>query len=103
MKWYEITLIAALVVLGIALWYQLYAMIVLDAKSRGLKRPGFWGVFATSADGGLIAYLIGRRSYASTMDEQDRATMNRRKRNALLLLVPLMALALGLLAMLIFS
>ncbi len=42
--------------------YEVYQIIKLDAKTRGLKHPTFWVFLASSSNngGGLIAYLIVR-------------------------------------------
>lgn len=56
---------AILLVGGIFAVYQLFRLVETDAECRGLKHPGFWGMFAVSGNGqsGLILYLIGRRKY----------------------------------------
>ena len=65
--------------------YQLYALVKLDAESRGLKHPKFWGLMATGGNNssGLLLYLIGRRKYPVTeMTPTGRQEMDRRKRRA---------------------
>lgn len=71
---------------AITLSYQMYNMIYLDAKSRGLKHPKFWGFFSLSGNkgsGGLILYLLGRNKYISNMNDEERAGMEIRKKKAL--------------------
>lgn len=84
--WY-IGLIVFVVLLGaITLAYQVYNMVYLDAKSRGLKHPKFWGFFSMSGNngsGGLILYLLGRNKYVSSMSVEDRSIMEIRKKKAL--------------------
>lgn len=84
--WY-VGLIVFIVLLGaITLAYQVYNMVYLDAKSRGLKHPKFWGFFSmggNNGSGGLILYLLGRNKYASTMSSEDQSVMEIRKKKAL--------------------
>lgn len=72
------------ILLGAAtLAYQIYHLTKLDAKSRGLKHPKFWGLFSmggNNGSGGLILYLIGRRKYLSTMSDADKQIMDSRKK-----------------------
>ncbi len=98
MTWYAIALLVIIFGLAGMLWYQVYGMVKLDAKSRGLKRPRLWGYFASSADSGLLLYLLGRRNYVSTMNEADQAEMEGRKKQALWLVVLLVAATVLLLA-----
>lgn len=65
--------------------YQLYNMIVTDAKARGFKHPGFWGFFALGNNngGGLILYLIGRRNHPILhMSDEIRQGLEKRKKAA---------------------
>lgn len=74
-----------MVLLGaLSLMYQIFRLVVLDARSRGLKYPGFWGIFSLggSGSGGLLLYLIGRNQYPSTMTDEMKRTMASRKRKA---------------------
>ena len=75
-----------IVLLGaLTLAYQIFRLTELDAKSRGLKHPTFWGLFSLSGNngsGGLLLYLIGRRKYPSDMGEEDRKIMFSRKKKA---------------------
>lgn len=56
---------AVMLVGGLEAMYQIYRMVLIDAKARGLKHPVFWGFFAMGGNnsGGLIMYLVGRRRY----------------------------------------
>lgn len=49
----------------IAMIYQLYKIIVIDAKARGIKHPKIMGLLATSGKSseGLIIYLLTRKKY----------------------------------------
>lgn len=79
--------------------YQIYRMTVLDAESRGLKHPKFWGFFALGGNNssGLIMYLIGRRKYpVINLSDAGRKEMNRRKKTVGAGLVFLAAGAVGL-------
>lgn len=81
MKWYEIIFIF-IVLLGAAnTVYQIFKMAELDAKSRDLKHPKFWGLFASGGQnsGGLILYLLGRKNYSSDISEEGKAIIQSRK------------------------
>ena len=65
--------------------FQLYKMVELDARTRGLKHPKFWGVFAMNANNssGLLMYLIGRRKYPIlNMTAENRKEIEKRKKKA---------------------
>lgn len=65
--------------------YQLYRLVELDARCRGLKHPKFWGLFSlsgTNGSGGLLLYLLGRKKYPLEMDPVQRGEMAARKKRA---------------------
>ncbi len=65
--------------------FQLYKMVELDARARGLKHPKFWGIFAMNGNNssGLLMYLIGRRNYPIlNMTEENRKEIEKRKKKA---------------------
>ncbi|MCQ9209905.1 hypothetical protein [Granulicatella seriolae] len=66
--------------------YQIYKIVVMDAESRGLKHPKFWGFFALGGQNssGLILYMIGRNRYPLNMAEEVKPIFNSRKRKAIL-------------------
>ena len=71
---------AFLLVGVISVVYQIFQMVVIDARARNLKHPGSWGVFTLGSDN-LILYLIGRRRYPVVrMTDADRKEMARRKK-----------------------
>lgn len=84
MSWYLIVLMFIAILGASTLAYQVYKMTELDAISRGLKHPKFWGIFSLSGNGGggLLLYLIGRRKYPSFMSNADRLIMESRKKKA---------------------
>lgn len=84
MTWYLIVSVFLAILGGSTLAYQVYKMTELDAESRGFKHPKLWGVFSLSGNGsgGLLLYLIGRRKYQSSMNEEDKAVMESRKKKA---------------------
>ncbi len=75
-----------MVLLGaFSLMYQIFKLVVLDAESRGLKHPKFWGIFSlggNNGSGGLLLYLIGRNKYPSTMTDEVKEIVISRKRKA---------------------
>lgn len=79
-----ITMLGAVALVGAFCFsYQIYQIVKIDAKARGLKHPKFWGIFAMSSNngGGLIPYLIGRRNYpVINMSESDKSEISKRKR-----------------------
>ena len=56
------TILVFMVLLGaFNLMYQIFKLVVIDAESRGLKHPNFWGVFSLSGSNGggvLLLYLL---------------------------------------------
>lgn len=96
MNVYAVVLIFMVVLGAFSLAYQVFKLISLDAESRGLKHPKFWGLFSLSGgngSGGLLLYLFGRRKYPSAMTEEQKKISNSRKKGqayhfALLLLGP---------------
>lgn len=65
--------------------YHMFQLVVLDAKSRDLKHPKFWGVFSlggNNGSGGLILYLLGRNKYPSHMSDEAKIKFNSLKRRA---------------------
>ena len=78
MKTYGWAFMIVLFIGGVYSIYQIYQMTKLDAKSRGFKHPGLWGLFSISGSNssGLLLYLIGRRNYPSQMSSEDKAVMD---------------------------
>lgn len=84
---YQYLLLGFIAIVSLILAYQIYGLVVIDAKSRGLKHPRLWGLFSVSGDsGGLLLYLIGRRRYVSDMSTEDQALMAQGKKKILLTL-----------------
>ncbi len=74
-----------MVLLGdFTLMYQIFKLVVLDAESRGLKHPTFWGVFSLGGNngGGLLLYLLGRNRFPANMTETTKELFNSRKKKA---------------------
>jgi len=84
MKTYGIFFIVLTLVGSVGLVYQIYKMTVLDAESRGLKHPKFWGLVASSGrnSSGILTYMIGRRNYSSNMSAENIKIMESRKKIA---------------------
>lgn len=97
MSWYFILAVFVMFLGAGSLAYQVFKMTALDAASRGLKHPNFWGLFSVGGQngGGLILYLIGRRKYPSNMDGETRAEMDSRKKKAGVSLIFLTVGAIG--------
>lgn len=80
------TVMVFMVLLGaLSLMYQIFKMVVLDAESRGLKHPKFWGIFSlggNNGSGGFLLYLIGRNKYPSAMTDEVKKIIISCKRKA---------------------
>lgn len=90
---------AAALVGAVCTAYQMFVIVRADAEARGLKHPGFWGLFSLSGNNssGLLLYLIGRRKYpVMDMTEERQQRINIGKRRALAGIVFLGAGAAGL-------
>lgn len=64
--------------------YQLHNIIVIDAKTRGLKHSRFWGLLqlGNNTGEGLLVYLIRRRNCpVINITENDRQEISKRKKN----------------------
>lgn len=102
MKWYEY-LFGFVMFLGITnTAFQLFKMTELDAASRGFQHPRLWGLFTLGAQNGsgLVLYLLGRRSYPSSMTSKDRMIIDARKKK---IVVGLIFLCIGAIALIISS
>ncbi|MDD3338141.1 MAG: hypothetical protein PHS82_04715 [Lachnospiraceae bacterium] len=89
MNWETVTVIVlffAIFIVGAGdIYYQLYKMVVIDAKARGLKHPTIWGLFSISGRGttGFLMYIIGRRNHPIVnMSENDKQEIARQKKAA---------------------
>ncbi len=74
-----------MVLLGVfSLTYRIFKLVEMDAKSRGLKHPKFWGIFTIGGNGGgrLLLYLIGRNKYPSTMTDDEKKIFISHKRKS---------------------
>ncbi|MBS5114305.1 MAG: hypothetical protein KHY88_01175 [Erysipelotrichaceae bacterium] len=66
--------------------YQLHNIIVIDAKTRGLKHSRFWGILqlGNNTGEGLIVYLIRRRNCpVINITENDRQEISPKKQQTL--------------------
>lgn len=102
-----IAIILVFVVLlgAFSLGYQVFRLVVLDAESRGLKHPKFWGLFSIGGNnggGGLVLYLIGRNRYPSYMTDTARKICDSRKRKSALSLCFIAAGTIGLIYIALF-
>lgn len=80
-----LTAISIVIVGMVNLVYQIYKMVVIDAKSRGLKHSGFCGLFSIGGQNGsgLILYLIGRKKYPiKSISPQENLEIQNRKKKA---------------------
>lgn len=78
----------------ISLRYNLYKVINIDAKSRGIERPKLWS-FVGIAGGrgeGLILYFLKRKNYEKHISDEDFTLSEMYKRRAIISLVFLMTI-----------
>lgn len=103
MEWYEILSLFIMFLGAMNLVYQIFKMTELDAQCRGLKRPKFWGLFATSGQNssGLVLYLIGRRKYTAVMSEAEKNELEAHKKKAGVSLIFMMVGTIGFMAFMI--
>ena len=73
------------------LFYYIFSLIMLDAKSRGIKNPKFWSLIAT----GLLLYLFARRKTTSLMKPAEVEKFLQLKRKIYCLLAALFVLFLA--------
>lgn len=97
MEWNQMAAVAsgAIALVGaICTAWQIYQMTVLDAKARGLKHPKFWGFWAMNGNNssGLILYLIGRRNYPVSIEDQEKIETRKKAAGAALVFLALGAI-----------
>ncbi len=96
MKYSLIAIFIAIYLVGVvSLIYQIYNIVVTDAKARGLKHPRLIGLLATSgrSSEGLIVYLLTRKKYSiKNISFLERQEIMKRKK---IILVSLMFMAIG--------
>lgn len=81
MSWYQILFIFIILLGAVNTVIQIFKITVLDAKSRGIKHPTFWGLLAASGQnaGGLLLYFLNRRKYPSSMSDPEKQEIASRK------------------------
>jgi len=96
MKYSLIAIFIAIYLVGVvSLIYQIYNIVVTDAKARGLKHHRLIGLLATSgrSSEGLIVYLLTRKKYSiKNISFLERQEIMKRKK---IILVSLMFMAIG--------
>ncbi|HCM87604.1 MULTISPECIES: hypothetical protein [Enterococcus] len=70
-----ILLMVLLVLAAGCMWYFIYSLVMIDAKSRGIKNPKFWSIVSSGGQngGGLLLYLFTRRKTVSRMNTAETA------------------------------
>lgn len=99
-------LLFAVLLGAFTLAYQIFRLVALDARCRGLKHPNFWGFFSLSGNngtGGLILYLLGRNRYPSHMTDSEKQIFDSGKRKAGLSLCFVAAGTIGLICIALFG
>lgn len=87
MSYIFVAIFIAILLIGvISIVYQIYKIVVIDAKARGLKHPKLVGLFAMSGKSseGLILYLLTRKKYPiQNITALELEEIKKRKRIAL--------------------
>lgn len=81
-SWLILASIFIIITCGLALIINIYRLVYLDAKSRGIKKPKFWGFISAGAQNGsgLILYLFKRKGYEKGICEKDLKSINKIKK-----------------------
>lgn len=83
-----ILLMTLLVIAAGCMCYYIYSLVMMDAKSRGIKNPKFWSIVAAGGQHGegLLLYLFTRRKTTSRMNTTETAQFLKLKRKVFCLL-----------------
>lgn len=86
-----ILLMSLLILAAACMCYYIFSLVMLDAKSRGIKNPKIWSIIATGGQngGGLLLYLFTRRKTTSLMNQAETEQFLRIKRKIYCFLVVL--------------
>lgn len=81
-SWLILASIFIIITCGLALIINIYRLVYLDAKSKGIKKPKLWGLISAGAQNGsgLILYLFKRRGYENSISKEDLKTMDKIKK-----------------------
>lgn len=79
----------SILLISCLLVYYIYSIVLIDANSRGLKKPKLWAFLAsTSSRGeGLLFYLFYRNKYSKNMVQSDREKIKKLKNKIFVLLL----------------
>lgn len=86
MEWNTIVSVicGAIIAVGAGFFmYQLHNIVVIDAKTRGLKYPRLWGLLplGNNTGGGIFIYMIRRRNCpVINISENDKLEIEKRKK-----------------------
>lgn len=68
----------------ICITYEIYQLVVKDAKSRRIKHPKLWGLFSISGNNssGLLLYLLKRKKHPiSKLNENNLKEIQKNKQS----------------------
>lgn len=76
-----ICLLFLFILITLILGCYIYSMVMIDAKSRGIKNPKLWSVIAAAGQrgDGLLLYLFTRRKTTSRMNATETAQFQKLK------------------------
>lgn len=68
-----IFLMLGFIIAAVLMCYYIYSLVLIDAKSRGIKNPKFWSLIAAGGQRGegLLLYLFSRRKTTSSMSSAE--------------------------------
>lgn len=77
-----IFLMLGFIIAAVLMCFYLYSLVLIDAKSRGIKQPKFWSILAASGQRGegLLLYLFNRRKIDSKLSLAEIEQINGLKR-----------------------
>lgn len=77
-----IFLMLGFIIAAVLMCYYIYSLVLIDAKSRGIKNPKFWSLIAAGGQRGegLLLYLFSRRKTTSSMSSAEIEQVNGLKR-----------------------
>lgn len=81
-SWLMLAGFCIIIICGVSLMVNIYRLVYLDAKSRGMKRPKLWGALSMGGNNGegLVLYLFKRKNYEKNISKDDLKHMNKIKK-----------------------
>ena len=90
----QLICVGIIVLTSVCLFYYIYQLVLIDAKSRGITRPKLWSIIAASGQNGsgLFLYLFKRRNTSSLLNKsENQKSLNIKRKIYCLMTVDLFA------------